>query len=102
MPKTQRTLQRQRKRLRVFIGTATAFTIDVSPGGFCVELMRVYPPGSDVEGKLSLGDRDFSFTGKVAWARAGDMRLNQRGRMGIRLTGIDHSYYTLFPQGADS
>jgi hypothetical protein len=100
MPKNQRTLNRQRKRLKVLIGQATAFTIDVSPGGFCVELMRVFPPGSDVEGKLSLGSQDFPFTGKVAWAKAGDLRLNQRGRMGIRLTGIDNAYYTLFSQTA--
>ena len=82
--------------MKVLIGQFTAFTVDISAGGFCVELMRIYPPGSDVEGKLTLGDQEFAFTGKVAWAKASDPRLNQRGRMGIRLTGIDNAYYRLF------
>jgi hypothetical protein len=96
MPVNKRSLNRQRKRLRVLIANATAFTIDISPGGFCVELMHVQKPGTDVTGTLSMGEQNFPFTGQVAWARSGDMRLNQRGRMGIRLTGIENSYYQLF------
>ena len=96
MPPNKRSLERVRKRMRVLIANATAFTIDVSPGGFCVELMHVQKPGTDVTGTLSTGEKEFPFTGRVAWARSGDMRLNQRGRMGIRLTGIDASYYQLF------
>ena len=29
-------------------------------------------------------DKELAFTGKVAWARAGDSRMNVRGRFGVR------------------
>lgn len=35
-----------------------------------------------------MGSRVLPFTGRVAWARPGDLTLNLRGRMGVRLLRI--------------
>lgn len=73
-----------------------SFTTDASPGGFCAESMRVLRPGTDIHGKIRVGEEDVEFTGKIAWAKAAEPRLQIRGRMGIRLTGVGASYYRLF------
>jgi hypothetical protein len=91
-----RKMQRKRKRIRVTIAGSAAFTSDISPGGFCVETMAPQRPGTDVSGELFVAQSPYPFTGKVAWAVAGDLRVHQRGRMGIRLTGISSEYYQLF------
>lgn len=96
MGKENRRAPRTRKRLRVTVGTNLAFTSDISPGGFCVETMSTQKPGTDVAGRIRVRDEELDFTGKIAWTRAGDLRLNQRGRMGIRLTGISSTYFQLF------
>jgi hypothetical protein len=31
-----------------------------------------------------VGEREIPFTGLVAWAKAGDARMNLRGRFGVR------------------
>ena len=96
MGESKRLLPRVRRRLGVTMAGARAFTADISPGGFCIETMTVQRAGSDVNGVLQLDGREFSFTGKVAWAVAGDLRALQRGRMGIRFTGVASDYYQLF------
>src|SRR5215468_9218864 len=47
-----RVLGRQRRRFKVQMGAASGFTVDVSSGGFCAELMRVFPAGTAVKGTL--------------------------------------------------
>ena len=89
----KRLIGRVRRRLRVILNGAPTFTSDVSPGGFCVELMQVLPRGSDVAGMLELSQQSYAFSGRVAWAVKGEPRLNQRGRMGIQFTGIDHRFF---------
>ena len=96
MGESKRLLPRVHRRLGVTMAGNRAFTADISPGGFCIETMTVQRPGSDVTGVLRHADREFSFTGKVAWAVNGDLRALQRGRMGIRFTGIASDYYQLF------
>jgi hypothetical protein len=96
MGKENRLIPRTRKRIRVTVGTSPAFTVDISPGGFCIETMATQRPGTDIAGKIRVDDQEFPFTGKIAWARAGDLRLNQRGRMGVRITGISDGYFKLF------
>ena len=92
---------RQRRRLRVALGKVAVFTADVSDGGFCAELMHVLEPGHPVSGTLSLGPHEYPFTGKVAWARGGEPRLGQRGRMGVRFDHVDDhflaAYHATFP-----
>jgi hypothetical protein len=79
-------------RLRVTTSRGSSFTVDVCAGGFCTELMRVLPAGAPVEGLISLGGRDASFAGRVAWARPGDSRLNQVGRMGVCFVRIEPEF----------
>ncbi len=74
------------------------FTADVSEDGFCAELMHVLTPGSQVNGTLSLGPNEYPFVGKVAWARAGDARLGQRGRMGVHFETIDDRFLAAYQQ----
>ncbi len=73
-----------------------AFTADVSPGGFAVEVGHVHRPGTEIHGHLILEGREFTFTGVVSWAQQGDPRLSVRGRMGVRFTGIDNDFFALF------
>lgn len=74
---------RVRRRFKVSVVGSTSFTVDVSIGGFCVELLRVPPPGTAVDGSIDVKGRAFAFRGRVAWARGGDPRMNLRGRMGV-------------------
>lgn len=92
----KRNIQRQRKRLRVELNGSSSFTVDVSPGGFCLETMRPALPGSSVIGKLRMADRDLEFTGVVCWAKASEPRLQMRGRVGVRFTSIHPDFFHLF------
>ena len=93
----KRLLPRLRRRLKLSLGgRLPAFTADVSPRGFAVELMHVAKPGTDVHGSISIAGQDFPFTGKVCWAKAGDPRLSVRGRYGVRFTGIANRFFELF------
>jgi hypothetical protein len=80
---------RSRVRLRVATSHGGSFTVNVGPGGFCTELVRVLPIGTPVEGSIYLDGQDRRFTGRVAWARPGDFRLGLKGRMGIRFLDVD-------------
>jgi hypothetical protein len=91
-----RVLGRQRRRFKVQMGAASGFTTDVSAGGFCAELMRVFPKGTAVKGTLLVEGRDFEFSGRVAWAKQGDFRLNMRGRMGVAFTDAPEELRRIF------
>jgi hypothetical protein len=80
---------RHRIRLRLRSGQGVAFTVDVGEGGICTEQMRVPPVGTPIEGHIYLDGGDASFAGRVVWTRAGDFRLNQLGRMGVRFDRVD-------------
>jgi hypothetical protein len=80
---------RKRRRFKVAIrGYPSSFTIDVGRGGFCTELMRVLPEGTEVDGSILADGKEVPFTGCVAWNKPGDAQLGLRGRMGIRFTQI--------------
>ncbi len=76
---------RQRLRFQVRVGRTSCFTLNVSAGGFCTEVMRVLPVGSDVAGSIRVQGKDYPFSGRVAWAKEGNSQMNLRGRMGITL-----------------
>ncbi len=93
----RRFLPRQRRRVKIALGgKGPSFTADVSPGGFCAELMHVLRPGGPVHGSLQLSGASYDFTGVVSWAKAGDPRLCVRGRIGVRFTGISNDFFTAF------
>lgn len=68
------------------------FTVNVSEGGVCAELMRVLPVGTDVEGIIYLDGLGSDFAGRIAWAHSGDFRLNQLGKMGMRFLRIGPAF----------
>lgn len=84
----KRQAPRVRKRFRVDLAGTPLFTIDVSEGGFCAEAMRVLQPGSPIRGFIRIRDQEMPFVGTVAWARAGEPRMQLRGRMGVRFTEV--------------
>jgi hypothetical protein len=45
-----------------------------------------------MEGLIHLDGRDAPFSGRVAWARPGDPRMNLMGRMGVRFLEIDPEF----------
>jgi hypothetical protein len=93
----KRFVPRERRRLKIALGgRLPAFTADVSPGGFACEMMTVPRPGTTVHGSITFLEREFPFTGEVSWAQAGDPRLSLRGRVGVRFTGIDNDFFTLY------
>jgi PilZ domain-containing protein len=94
-----RVLGRQRRRFKVQMGAASGFTVDVSAGGFCAELMRVFPKGTAVKGTLLVDGQEYDFSGRVAWAKQGDFRLNMRGRMGVTFTDAPDELKRIFGVG---
>ncbi len=87
-PKTPRSHVRQPRRFKVTTPQLAAFTLDVGFGGLCLETMKALPRGSQVSGSVYINGQDWAFEGVVAWAAAGDPRLNQRARSGIRFTKV--------------
>jgi hypothetical protein len=78
---------RHRRRYRVgLLGHPATFTVDVGAGGFCVELMRVLPTGTPLQGTILVEGSEEAFLGTVVWTRPGDPRINLRGRMGVQFT----------------
>jgi hypothetical protein len=72
----------------VTIGGTATFTQSLGVGGFSAEVMRVLPRGSSVQGTMRVGGKDVDYVGDVAWVKAGDSRINLRGRMGVRFTQL--------------
>jgi hypothetical protein len=83
---------RWRMRLRVTTEHGSSFTVNVSAGGVCTEQMRVLAVGTPLDGHVFIEGRDAPFVGRVAWARSGDSRLGQLGRMGICFERIDPGF----------
>jgi hypothetical protein len=79
---------RERKRAKVDMGKTPLFTTDLSAGGFCTESARVLDPGSEVAGTIAYHGATYAFSGRVQWAKAGDIRFGIRGRMGLRFTAV--------------
>lgn len=91
---SKRFMPRMRRRVRVELAGGTpVFTIDVSPGGLCLESMKTAIPGTEVRGKIRVGDKDVEFTGLVAWSTAAEPRLQLRGRFGVRFTSVGPEYF---------
>jgi len=87
---------RLRRRFKVVLEHSPSFTVDVGPRGFCIELLRVLPPGSPVEGTLQLKSTDVPFAGRVVWAKSGNASLGLRGRMGVSFSSVAPEYAELF------
>jgi PilZ domain len=86
---SERAVRRDLRRLKVHLGGRLhAFTADVSPSGFCAELMQVFLPGSLVHGTIEVGAESYPFRGEVAWARPGNPMASVRSRIGVRFLTV--------------
>ncbi len=85
MATERRASPRLLRRLRVLFGADVVFTADVTANGFCVETTHLAAPGTPVSGTITVGEREFDFTGMVCWARSEDP---QHGRMGVRFLDV--------------
>jgi hypothetical protein len=88
-----RAMPRLKKRLKLWLAESLAFTADVSATGFAIDLVRALKPGAMVHGRLEVDGVQWPFTGQVRWARAPEPRLQERGKAGVRLTGIEPAFY---------
>lgn len=93
MDKDRRSAERALRRLQVLVEGDIAFTADVTANGFCLETSRLAQPGTSLSGVISLGGRDFAFTGMVCWARSDDP---QHGRMGVRFIEVPRAFQDEF------
>ncbi len=84
----QRQDARHRQRLPVKLAGTTLFTVNLCGGGFCTEILRVLSPGTTVEGVIRVRDREYPYSGRVAWSREGSPRMGVRGRMGIQFVTV--------------
>lgn len=85
----ERSSPRVRRRYTVRLERNVCFTVDVSRGSCCVEVLRVVAPGTEVEGTIDVRGKAVPFGGRVLWAKAGDPYHGLRGRMGVLFTSID-------------
>lgn len=83
-----RTHARHRRRIRMSIGRTAIYTADIGSGGFSAEMMRALPAGSAVEGTIRVDHVEGDYTGEVVWSLPGDLRLNVRGRIGVRFISL--------------
>lgn len=86
---------RVKKRFKVTLSQGVAFTVDVCGGGFSALLLRALPPGTPVEGTILVGERALPYSGRVVWAKPGDVHLGVRGRIGVGFARVDDTFSTL-------
>jgi len=96
----RRSRVRRRRRYKVAVNGSCWFTTDVCASGFCVELMRVLPLRTRVEGEIHVARMEVPFAGEIIWVRRGDWHLNLRGRMGVRLVRIAPEHALLLDDAA--
>jgi len=88
MQRDNRHHARHSRRLRVTLGPASSFTVDVGPGGFCAELERALPRGADVAGSMRVDGQEVAFGGQVVWVKQDDGALHPRRTIGVRFTRV--------------
>jgi hypothetical protein len=76
-------------RLPISIGRRqAALSADVSDGGFRLETTALLPVGSRLEGYVLHGDKELSWKGEVAWAKAGNPMASTWHELGVRFTFV--------------
>jgi hypothetical protein len=73
----------------VTVSQGAAFTVDVCGGGFCALMLRAIPPGTLVEGSIQVEGQAVPYKGRVVWAKAGDVHLGVRSRVGVGFARAD-------------
>jgi hypothetical protein len=94
----KRRIPRRRWRCLVTVEDHPWFTTDVGAGGFGVVASVVPPQGTRVSGLLKGKQVTVPFSGTVAWAARGNMRLGQRSRAGVRFLRVGPTLATLLDE----
>ena len=71
------------------------FTVDVSGGGFCIEMLRALQPGTKVEGTIHAKGAVVPFSGVVVWATRGEPYIGVRSRMGVHFSSVAEGFEDL-------
>ncbi len=76
---------RRRIQIRYGVGEPefTGYSGNISKSGLMIRALRVFEPGTVLDLEVLLGDKPFRVKGKVRWAREGNVRLLQTGRIGM-------------------
>ncbi len=81
-----RAAARRSVRYPVQLGAASAYTVNISESGLCLESNgAAVPAGASLQGSILLDGRHLAFAGRVAWAR-GASAFSTTRRMGLRFT----------------
>jgi hypothetical protein len=88
----ERRWTRFRRRFKVTLSQGAAFTVDVCGGGFCALMLRAIPPGTSVEGTILVEGQALPYKGRVIWAKAGDVHLGVRSRVGVGFASVDATF----------
>jgi hypothetical protein len=67
---------------------AAALSADISHSGFCLETPTLQTLGELVEGYVLHGDKELTWTGRVAWVEAGNPMGSTWHRVGIAFTRV--------------
>jgi hypothetical protein len=83
-----RQTKRMALRLPVSIGRRAALSADISDTGFCLESPTLHAEGAEVSGFVLHGHLELKWTGRVAWANAGNPMTSTWHRMGVQFTKV--------------
>jgi len=76
-----------RRRIQVRYGVGvlqyTGYSGNISSNGLMLRALRVFEPGTVLELEVLIDEKSYRVKGKVRWAREGDVRLLQTGRVGM-------------------
>jgi PilZ domain len=69
-------------------GRSAALSADVSNSGFCLESPRLRETGELVSGYVLHGDKELTWSGRIAWVQPGNPMASTWHRLGIEFTQV--------------
>ncbi len=85
------TLRKKRLRLNLPVSVGrrmAAISADISPEGFCLEVMKPIPAGTLIDGYVLHGEHELTFKGEVVWREAANPQASHWSRIGVRFTEV--------------
>jgi hypothetical protein len=73
-----------------------AISADISPDGFCLEVMTPIAPGTLIDGYVLHGEHELTFQGEVKWREAANPQASHWTRIGVRFTEVSPGLKALF------
>ena len=69
-------------------GRRAAMSANVSAHGLCLESPTLLTPGADVHGYVLHGDKELTWSGRVAWVEPGNPMASTWHRMGVKFSRV--------------